>query len=77
MVTNNFIYGTIYSIMILVVHTLIIGTVTIVVEQIIGVTIDKLYVFIYSIFICWLLIPFMKNFLPYVTAQKDLLSISL
>lgn len=33
-------------------------------------------VFVLTMLICWLLIPLMKRYLPYVTAQKDLIKVS-
>ena len=60
-----------YSIMILVIHTLIIGTLALAVEKAIGLTMSKWATYWFTLFICWLLIPIMKKYLPYVTAQKD------
>lgn len=65
-----------YSIMILVTHVLIIGLLAGVVEGFIGITLSRWATFGYTLLLCWLLIPVMKNYLPHVTAQKDWFSFS-
>lgn len=60
-----------YSIMILVIHILILGNLAEVINLILGYAMGPEECLVYTLLLCWLLIPMMKKYLPYVTAQKD------
>lgn len=68
-----------YSIMILVSHAIVYRLLSILVfnSEIIGMSTTMLFVLnlIVTMSICTLLIPFMKKFMPHVTAQRDIIPI--
>ena len=59
-----------YSIIILVIHTPIVGYITYAL-RIVGLADNKWIPFGLTLVVCWLLIPVFRMHLPYVTAQKD------
>lgn len=59
-----------YSIIILVIHTPIVGYITYAL-RFVGLADNKWIPFGLTLLVCWLLIPVIRKHLPYVTAQKD------
>ena len=62
-----------YSIITLGIHMFILTFLAVVVERLIGISLNQTQTLIFTLLLCWFMIPVMRKYFPYVTAQKDLI----